>query len=191
MFFSEFNERSRSNPLCDFRLGTVATSDHETPLTDKEGHRRTVTQAEGGEQGDPLMPLLFSIGIQHAVEEVASAMLPGEQLRVGPLCKLLEEALLRNPGIHLHQGKTKIWNRAGVIPEDIHEGDDAWHPEGINVLGTPVGSGHFIALRKSAICGERSPQCLTCSVRGSFSCKVPIPQVVLFDVTEFLLPSKK
>ena len=33
MFSSEFNERSRSNPLCDFRLGTVATSDHETPLT--------------------------------------------------------------------------------------------------------------------------------------------------------------
>ena len=34
MFTSEFNERSRSNPLCDFRLGTVATSDHETPLTE-------------------------------------------------------------------------------------------------------------------------------------------------------------
>ena len=33
MFNSEFNERFRSNPLCDFRLGTVATSDHETPLT--------------------------------------------------------------------------------------------------------------------------------------------------------------
>ena len=32
---------------------------------DEEGHRRTVTQAEGGEQGDLLlMPLLFSIGIQ-------------------------------------------------------------------------------------------------------------------------------
>ena len=31
MFTSEFNERSRSNPLCDFRLGTVVTSDHETP----------------------------------------------------------------------------------------------------------------------------------------------------------------
>ena len=36
MFTSEFNERSRSNPLCDFRLGTVATSDHETPLTEQE-----------------------------------------------------------------------------------------------------------------------------------------------------------
>ena len=36
MFTSVFNERSRSNPLCDFRLGTVATSDHETPLTGYE-----------------------------------------------------------------------------------------------------------------------------------------------------------
>ena len=34
MSSSEFHERLRSNPLCDFRLGTVATSDHETPLTE-------------------------------------------------------------------------------------------------------------------------------------------------------------
>ena len=33
MFSSVFNEKFRSNTLCDFRLGTVATSDHETPLT--------------------------------------------------------------------------------------------------------------------------------------------------------------
>ena len=38
MFTSEFNERSRSNPLCDFRLGTVVTSDYETPLTQNETH---------------------------------------------------------------------------------------------------------------------------------------------------------
>ena len=36
MFTSEFNERSRSNPLCDFRSGTVVTTDHETPLTQGE-----------------------------------------------------------------------------------------------------------------------------------------------------------
>ena len=36
MSSSEFHERFRSNPLCDFRLGTVATSDHETPLTGYE-----------------------------------------------------------------------------------------------------------------------------------------------------------
>ena len=35
MSSSEFHERLRSNPLCDFRLGTVATSDHETPLTNE------------------------------------------------------------------------------------------------------------------------------------------------------------
>ena len=33
--------------------------------------KRTIVQAEGGEQGDPLMPLLFSIGLQGALEEVA------------------------------------------------------------------------------------------------------------------------
>ena len=30
---------------------------------DEEGERKVVTQAEGGEQGDPLMPLLFSKGL--------------------------------------------------------------------------------------------------------------------------------
>ena len=36
MSSSEFHERFRSNPLCDFRLGTVVTSDYETPLTGYE-----------------------------------------------------------------------------------------------------------------------------------------------------------
>ena len=39
---------------------------------DEEGERRTVTQAEGGERGDPLVPLLFAIGIQGVLEEVAT-----------------------------------------------------------------------------------------------------------------------
>ena len=33
MSSSEFHEKLKSKPLCDFRLGTVATSDHETTLT--------------------------------------------------------------------------------------------------------------------------------------------------------------
>ena len=36
---------------------------------DDEGIRHNVTQAEGREQGDPLMPLLFSIATQGALEE--------------------------------------------------------------------------------------------------------------------------
>ena len=39
MSSSEFHEKFRSNPLCDFRLGTVATSDHETPLTGYEPNK--------------------------------------------------------------------------------------------------------------------------------------------------------
>ena len=47
MSSSEFHERFRSNPLCDFRLGTVATSDHETPLTGYEPNKDfNLTNAE-------------------------------------------------------------------------------------------------------------------------------------------------
>ena len=74
---------------------------------DQDGQRRTVCQAEGGEQGDPLMPFLFSIGIQSALEEVDRALELGEQLcaffydvflvcspsRVQTLYKVLTEAL--------------------------------------------------------------------------------------------------
>ena len=38
------------------------------------GRSRIVHQVEGGEQGDPLMLLLFSVGIQDALEEVARSL---------------------------------------------------------------------------------------------------------------------
>ena len=130
---------------------------------DQEG-RWTVTQAEGGEQGDPLVPLLFSIGIQGALEEVARSLEPGEQLcaflddvyllcqpsRVKTLFTVLSDALLRHAGIHLHQGKTKTWNSAVVIPDNVEDmGPEVWQPEGITVLGTPIGSEQFVS-RKMA-----------------------------------------
>ena len=45
-----------------------------------EGERKVVTQAEGSEQGDPLMPLLFAIGKERALEEVGRSLKPGEHL---------------------------------------------------------------------------------------------------------------
>ena len=39
MSSSEFHEKLKSKDLRDFRLGTVATSDHETPLTGYEPNR--------------------------------------------------------------------------------------------------------------------------------------------------------
>ena len=52
-------------------------------------HKPTKAEARGWEQGDPLMPLLFSIGIQRALEEVAAALLPGEQS-----CAFLDDVCL-------------------------------------------------------------------------------------------------
>ena len=56
---------------------------------DNQGQRRTVTQAEGGEQGDPLVPLLFSVGIQGALEEVSTLLIAGEQL-----CAFLDDVYI-------------------------------------------------------------------------------------------------
>ena len=116
---------------------------------DDDGQKRTVTQAEGGEQGDPLMPLLFSIGIQGALEEVSAVLQLGEQLcaffdDVYALCqparvKVIHDALVRAlhrvAGIRLHQGNTRVWNKGGVQPDHVDTlGGDAWQPHGIVVL---------------------------------------------------------
>ena len=104
--------------------------------------------------------LLFSIGIQDALEEVATSLAPEEHLcaflddiyllcppeRVVPLYKLLSETLARVAGIRLHQGKTKVWNKAGRAPEDVQElGTEAWQTQGLKVLGTPIGTPEFVS----------------------------------------------
>ena len=90
------------------------------------------------------MPLLFSIGMQGALEEVADTL--GEQL-----CAFLDDiSVLCQPhrvktiydvfgvaGIRLHQGKTRVWNKAGVLLDDVHTlGYKAWQLDGVVVLGT-------------------------------------------------------
>ena len=158
---------------------------------DEEGRHRIVNEAEG-EQGEPLMPLLFSIGIQQALEEVAAAMVPGEQLsaflnfyllcqpaRVKPLFKLLEGALLRCAGIQLHQGKPKPGTGQELCPTT----SERWGM----MLGTQRASPCWVHLsllnstsrgrwksvsRKNVSCGQQYPQYPTSSVRGSSSCRV-------------------
>ena len=63
---------------------------------EQEGRRRTVTQAEAGEQGDPLMPRLFPIGLQSALEEVACSLEHGELL-----CAFLDDVYLLCPPARL------------------------------------------------------------------------------------------
>ena len=47
---------------------------------DDEGRHREIRQQEGGEHGDPLMPLLFSSAVHNALQEVQAELLPGEWL---------------------------------------------------------------------------------------------------------------
>ena len=63
-----------------------------------------------------------------------------------PVHMLLTEALARVPDIRLHQGKTKVWNKVGRVPEDVHElGLEAWQSEGLVVLGTPMDTLEFVS----------------------------------------------
>ena len=127
----------------------------------------SVTQAEGGEQGDPLMPALFSLGQQPALQAVQAQLQPGEHLyaflddvyvavrpdRVRPVYDLLAHHLAAHANIRLNQGKTRIWNSSGHRPAntdtlgpDTWVGDRALPPEqqGFTVLGAPVGTEQYV-----------------------------------------------
>ena len=102
---------------------------------DDVGDVHQIVQGEGGEQGDPLMPLLFCIGQHPALAAVAKELREGEKLfayqddlyiicqpdRVGEVHALLQKHLWNCTGISLHSGKTKVWNRSGVEPAGVSE----------------------------------------------------------------------
>ena len=134
-----------------------------------------IPRAEGGEQGDPLMPLLFALGI-HAALQAAQLNLPHDilmaflddvyiassPLRVGHSFAVLQEQLSRHANIRVHLRKIKVWNSSGVRPracdtlQDIATPldslDQVWKfsdlptdQQGIKVLGTPLGHRDFVA----------------------------------------------
>ena len=126
---------------------------------DADGVRHNIEQHEG-EQGDPLMPMLFSLGLHNALEEVQQLLDPGEFLfaylddvfilsspeRTREIFNLLENTLPKRAGIHLHTGKTRVWNVCGEQPPDIDNlGEEVWSPSGVMILGTPLGSGEFMS----------------------------------------------
>ena len=47
---------------------------------DEDGGRHHIIQGEGGEQGDPLMPLLYSLGVHNSLVEGKRTMRRGEYL---------------------------------------------------------------------------------------------------------------
>ena len=112
---------------------------HGDPSTflweDDSGGVHHIHQGEGGEQGDHLMPMLFSLGKHAALTAIAERLEDGERLlaflddlhvvttplRAVAVHEVLREELWRHAKISVHHGKTCIWNRGGVVPDRCDE----------------------------------------------------------------------
>ena len=136
---------------------------------DHAGQAHEVAQAEGGEQGDPLMPGLFAVGIHPALLAAHAELGPRADLYAflddtyvacdpADACAAfvsLRSALKRHANIDVHLGKTRVWNSTGEQPPGLTEvlptapgeapvwvDDHSLPPQqqGFLVLGTPFGS---------------------------------------------------
>ena len=101
---------------------------------DELGNTQKIPQGEGGEQGDPLMPMFFSLCEPPALEAIQRRLIDGEKLlayldditvicspeRVRALLTIIGEELARHAQVSIHHGKT-VWNRGGVTPPGVEE----------------------------------------------------------------------
>ena len=100
---------------------------------DADGTIHIFQQAEGGEQGDAMMPLLYALGQHSALESIASQLQPDEHIfaflddiyvvaqpgRIAVIYQLIKLELWQNARIRIHTGKTKCWNKIGAIPKNL------------------------------------------------------------------------
>ena len=133
---------------------------------DDAGVVHNIAQGEGGEQGDPMMPLLFSLGQQAALmavqrqleaHERVFAFLDDVHIVTSPYS---QAKLWRHSRIDVHDGKTQVWNASGLRPEgcdildragravnpkfdSVWRGDGTTNTQGIKVLGTHLGHENF------------------------------------------------
>ena len=97
---------------------------------DEMGDTQVIPQGEGGEQGDPLMPLLFCLSLHRALVAANARLQEGESLfaflddvyatcapdRVLAVHRILQQEIQTHCCISVHHGKTQIWNRGGQHP---------------------------------------------------------------------------
>ena len=102
---------------------------------DAAGTQHEVLQCEEGEQGDPLMPPMFSLGIHDALAETKDALEDGEELlaflddvyaisepgRTRAVYNTLAEKLATKAGIHVHTVKTRVWNQEGACSPNLED----------------------------------------------------------------------
>jgi hypothetical protein len=139
---------------------------------DETGRTIEIKQADGGEQGDALMPALFALGIQGALEKSAIEMGEDHYLFaylddvyvIAPKEKACEafQIVSRNigekAGVKTHLGKLQVWGeQQGEAPPGFPDGK--WQngnntlavERGIKVLGSPLGTAAYV----QAFCTRR------------------------------------
>ena len=122
----------------------------------KQGTCKT-SHKEGGEQGDPVMPLLFSLGLHGALSAVKARLRDGEEVfflddvyvicapeRVLDIHKILEEEIFAHWHIRVHHGKAQVEPREcdSSGRGDIDKG--GLSQQGIKILGDPSGSTEYV-----------------------------------------------
>ena len=134
--------------------------------TDDAGIAHTIIQAEGGEQGCPLMPALYSLAQHDGLVEADGQLLPSELLlaflddlyvvttrgRAHEAFEIVSECVQRKAGVRTHLGKLKAWSSGGgpapleisAIGPDVWTADKPDHLNGLVVLGTPLGKPAFV-----------------------------------------------
>ena len=147
--------------------------------TDDSGSQHDVTQGEGGEQGDALMPALFCLAMRPALEEIQQRLTHGDIAvaylddiyiitkpeRARNAYDITAEVLQRVCGIRVNQGKLLCWNRSGApAPTGIAElnspghivwrGDAAAEENGMIVLGAPIGLDQFVAAHGARLAAQ-------------------------------------
>ena len=129
--------------------------------TDQPGQTHPVQQAEGGEQGDPPMPALFSLASNTALQQFHQDLYDGERVaaylddiyitaqpsRIRTLFDALAKHLSTHAGIRLHAGKTEVWNAGGVGPPNVQE---FTHHHYTGVVWEPNSPTHSARLGSSA-----------------------------------------
>jgi len=131
---------------------------------DDDGREHEVVQGEGGEQGDPLMPLLYALGQHRALVEASASLQPGEHLlaflddlyvvtsrdRAAEVFRTVAESVEHHAGVRTHLGKLAAWSPAGGdappgLPAHAWKADKPPPENGLLVLGASLGSPEFVS----------------------------------------------
>ena len=149
----------RSSLLCC--LSCASSTDQHRGICGKIEKATIISSPRpwGGEQGDPLMPLLFAQGQHRALVAVHSRLLLGESLmaylddnyvvsgpdRVEDVHTALEEELFRHCHIRVHACDVLECLAACHDSGPVWRGSDVHtYQQGVKILGTPLGYADFV-----------------------------------------------